>query len=313
MLRVLTYHRIAGPESTLWLDPTLISATPSDFERQARYLSDRFRVVALADVLHALETGTDLPENAVLLTFDDAYADFGKIAWPILKHFGLPATLFVPTAYPDHPNRLFWWDRLYRAIAFGGAPYLEGPPFGVMPLRTLDDRYAILRRMRNHLKTVTHQEALTLVDQLCLKLGNPSPGANDVLSWDQLRKLACEGVTLAAHTQTHPLLTQIAPEAARDEIVGSQHDLDRQIGETLPAFCFPSGHYNDTLISILKQEGFKLAFTTEQGVNDLKCADPWRLRRINITRRTSPMTFRLRLTGLGVQIDAWRHRQRRRH
>jgi peptidoglycan/xylan/chitin deacetylase (PgdA/CDA1 family) len=125
MLRVLTYHRIAGPDSTLGLDPTLISATPTDFERQVRYLADRFQVVTLPEVLHAFRTGTSLPSNAVLVTFDDAYADFGAIAWPILKHYRLPATLFVPTAYPDHPQRLFWWDRLYRAIASSWKPYLE--------------------------------------------------------------------------------------------------------------------------------------------------------------------------------------------
>jgi peptidoglycan/xylan/chitin deacetylase (PgdA/CDA1 family) len=310
MLRVLTYHRIAGPDSTLGLDPTLISATPTDFERQVRYLADRFQVVTLPEVLHAFRTGTSLPSNAVLVTFDDAYADFGAIAWPILKHYRLPATLFVPTAYPDHPQRLFWWDRLYRAIASSWKPYLEETPLGAMPLRTLDDRYAVLRWMRKHVKAIDHEKALALIDRVCVKLGTLSAGTNDVLSWDQLKRLAREGVTLAAHTRTHPLLTRIAPEAARDEIVGSQRDLKGQIGTTFPVFCFPAGQHDDTVISILKQERFELAFTTEPGVNDLKRADPWRLRRINVTRRTTPWLFRVRLGGIGRQVDAWRHARR---
>jgi peptidoglycan/xylan/chitin deacetylase (PgdA/CDA1 family) len=311
MLRVLTYHRIAGPESTLCLDPTLISASPSDFERQVRYLADRFQVVTLSEVLHSVRTGASLPANAVLVTFDDAYSDFGTIAWPILKYYGLPATLFVPTAYPDHPHRLFWWDRLYRAIASTWRPYLEETPLGVMPLRTLDDRYAVLRCMRKHCKAIAHQEVLTLIDQLCSNLGTVSPGTNHVLNWDQLRRLAREGVTLAGHTRTHPLLTQISSEAARDEVVGSQRDLEHQIGMTFPVFCFPGGEHNNTVISILKQQGFKLAFTTEPGLNDLRTADPWRLRRINVTRRTSPLIFRFRLSGIGRQVDAWRHARRR--
>jgi peptidoglycan/xylan/chitin deacetylase (PgdA/CDA1 family) len=314
MLRVLIYHRIADPESLPRFDPALVSATPAVFEQQMQYLAARFRVVALSDVLRAFEMGTTLPEDAVLVTFDDAYADFGTTAWPILKSLGLPATLFVPTAYPDCPEQLFWWDRLYCAVTSTTRPELESPPFGTMSLRTHDDRLDAFRRLREHLKRSTHHEVLRFVDDACDRLGGVSTDTNGVLSWNELRRLSREGVALAAHTRTHPLLTRIALDAAREEIVGSQQDLERQIGNTLPVFCFPGGQHNDTLVSILKQEGFKLAFTTVRGSNDLECADPWRLRRINITRTTSPLMFRLRLTGLGVQVDAWRHARRlRRH
>ena len=315
MLRVLIYHRIADPESTPRLDPALVSATPRVFEQQMQYLSARFRVVALSDVLNAVQTGTTLPENAVLVTFDDAYADFGTTAWPILKRLGLPATLFVPTAYPDRPEQAFWWDRLHCAVTSTSRSQLELGPFGTMPLNTSEARLETFRRLREHLKkSEAYHEVLRLVDDLCERLGGVPSDTNGVLSWSELRRLSREGVELAAHTRTHPLLTRIASDAARAEIVGSQQDLQHQIGSTLPVFCFPGGQHNDTLISILKQEGFELAFTTVRGSNDLDYADPWRLRRINITRTTSPLMFRLRLTGLGVQVDAWRHARRlRRH
>lgn len=312
MLRVLIYHRIADPASSPRLDPALVSATPRVFEQQMQYLAARFHVVALSDVLRAVQRGAALPENAVLVTFDDGYADFGTTAWPILKRLGLPATLFVPTAYPDHPEQAFWWDRLYGSVTSTNRSELESTPFGPMSLRTLEDRLDTFRRLREHLNKSSHQQVLQLVDHFCDQLGRVSGETNGVLSWDELRRLSREGVALAAHTRTHPLLTRIGSEAARDEIVGSQQDLEQQIGHTLPVFCFPGGQHNDTLVSILKQEGFKLAFTTVRGSNDLDCADPWRLRRINITRTTSPLMFRLRLTGLGVQVDAWRHARRRR-
>lgn len=310
MLRVLIYHRIANPESSSCLDPTLISATPSDFERQMRFLASHYDVVGLPDVFNALHAGTPLPENAVLITFDDGYADFGETAWPILKSLRLPATLFVSTAYPDRPDYLFWWDRLYRALTFSTKPELESTPFGKLSLRTPTDRRESWRRLREHLKRATHEDVLTLVDNICDRLGDVPGGTNGVLSWNELRSLSRDGVTLAAHTRTHPVLTRVAPEIAREEIVGSQQDLEHQVGPMLPVFCFPGGQHNDTLVSILKQEGFKMAFTTVRGSNDLGCADPWRLRRINITRNTSPLTFRLRLTGLGMQVDAWRHARR---
>lgn len=312
MLRVLIYHRIACPESSPTLDPALISATPEVFKQQMQYLAANFRVVSLSDVLRAFQTGTALPEDAVLVTFDDAYADFGTTAWPILKSLGLSATLFVPTAYPDCPNQLFWWDRLYCAVTSTSRSELASSPFGALPLRTRENRLEAFARLREHLKNSAHQEVVRVVDETCDQLGAVPPTTNGVHSWDELRQLSSEGVALAAHTRTHPLLTRISSDAAREEIVGSQRDLEHQIGHTVPVFCFPGGQHNDTLVSILKQEGFKLAFTTVRGSNDVSCADPWRLRRINITRSTSALIFRLRLTGLGVQVDAWRHARRRR-
>jgi peptidoglycan/xylan/chitin deacetylase (PgdA/CDA1 family) len=97
----------------------------------------------------------------------------------------------------------------------------------------------------------------------------------------------------------------------RQEIIGSQQDLHREIGQTLPIFCYPSGHHDDAVRRVLKDEGFVLAFTTLDGQNDLRTVDLLRLRRTNITRRTSRLILRLRLLRLGAYLDMWRHRKRR--
>ena len=48
----------------------------------------------MGEVLHCRRTGTRLPPRALLLTCDDAYADFAENAWPILAELSLPATVF---------------------------------------------------------------------------------------------------------------------------------------------------------------------------------------------------------------------------
>src|ERR671914_537157 len=98
--------------------------------------------VRLADrILPAREGRADLPPRAVLLTFDDAYDDFAEVAWPLLRHHGLPATLFVPTAYPDVPGRAFWWDRLHQAVA-GARASSVATPVGRLPLSSAAERDA---------------------------------------------------------------------------------------------------------------------------------------------------------------------------
>jgi len=311
MLRVLTYHRVADPSASPGLNPRLISATPARFARQVRHVADSYHAVTLEEVLSAVERGTPLPERSVLITFDDAYADFGRTAWPILKHFRLPVTLFVPTAYPGQPERSFWWDRLYRALFFTTKTELEHTPIGTISLRTPLARWEGVRRLGNCVKSIPHEHALPLVDDICARLGSGRKTGNGVLSWDALRRLSREGVTLGAHTRTHPLLTRVAPALARHEIVGSQQDLQSQIGRSVPVFCFPDGDHDDTTIDILKQEGFSLAFTTELGHNDMHVAEPLRLRRTNIGRRTSPLLLRFRLSRCGGHVDAWRDARRR--
>jgi len=109
------------------------------------------------------------------------------------------------------------------------------------------------------------------------------------------RQLAAEGVSMGAHTRSHAILTHLAPQECANEIAGSQEDLRREIGHVLPIFCYPSGRHNEVVIRTLKQAGFVMAFTTMDGQNHLDSADLLRLRRTNITPRTSMPIFKLRL------------------
>jgi peptidoglycan/xylan/chitin deacetylase (PgdA/CDA1 family) len=312
LLRVLTYHRVAEIADRPDLDPRLISTTPAVFDQQMRYLAEHFNVVTLEEVIEAAHAGKRLPSRAVLITFDDAYCDFSDYAWPVLKRHKLPATMFVPTAYPDRPDRSLWWDRLHRAFASSRDEFYS-TPIGDLSLRTEEERRQNLRSLRKHLKTMSHSEAMEAVDDICDEAGVEPYRAKSILGWEELRQLASEGLMLGAHTRTHPLLTQLPLEAVRSEIVGSCHDLETEIGDTLPTFCYPDGAYNEATIGILKQENCALAFTTVHGQNDLKDVDPLRMQRTNITRRITLPFFRLHLSPFGAYIDKWRRRKGRKH
>jgi peptidoglycan/xylan/chitin deacetylase (PgdA/CDA1 family) len=94
-LLVLAYH-LVGAESSSPVD--LPKAT---FARQMAELCDHARVLSLDEALRLLEAGEPLPERSVVLTFDDAYANFLEQAWPILERHALPVTLFVPVRFVD--------------------------------------------------------------------------------------------------------------------------------------------------------------------------------------------------------------------
>jgi peptidoglycan/xylan/chitin deacetylase (PgdA/CDA1 family) len=293
-------------------NPSLVSAIQNDFDAQMKHLAEHYSVVGLAQVLDAVSGGPWLPNRAVLITFDDAYADFSENAWPILSRYRLPVTLFVPTAYPDHEERVFWWDRLYDAFLDTSLPAVNHVRLGVIALRTRAHKMNSFREVKRKLKAMRHQEAMMLVDELCRSLGETSFPRSKVLSWDALRALAKRGVTMASHTRTHALLNRLSPPEIREELNGSQDDLRREIGYALPVLCYPGGHYDRSVLEIVKQEGIRVAFATRDGHNDLAAGDLLCLKRTNITLRTSLPIFRLRLLHIATILDSWRHQEQHR-
>jgi peptidoglycan/xylan/chitin deacetylase (PgdA/CDA1 family) len=294
-LTVLMYHRIADrADHRDDLDPALISATPREFARQVAWIAAHAAPVSLGDVLAARAGHEPLPARAVLVTFDDAYRDFADRAWPLLQEHGVPATLFVATAYPGWQGHGFWWDRLHRGLARTARRNPLPTPTGALALATEADRERAHRALAAMLHAAPHDEAMSTLERVLGLIGDAEPVC-PVLGWDELRRLAAAGVALAPHTRTHARLDRVPSVRAREEIAGSRADLEREIGGCPPAFAFPAGGWDQQSTAILDDEGFALAFTTRRGPNDLRQPDWLRLRRSNVGRRTNLPLLRAQL------------------
>ncbi|MFN2289344.1 MAG: polysaccharide deacetylase family protein [Chromatocurvus sp.] len=116
---ILMYHHVdaATPAST--------SVTPAQFRNHLDYIEDNgFRVVSLSDLLRGIYHSGDVPEHAVAITFDDAYASVYREALPELMSRDMPFTVFVATAAvdQDHANSLSW-QQLQQLAASGLATF----------------------------------------------------------------------------------------------------------------------------------------------------------------------------------------------
>jgi peptidoglycan/xylan/chitin deacetylase (PgdA/CDA1 family) len=290
VVRVLTYHRVA---------------TPAAFAQQVAYLAANYRVVSMAELLAACRGDGILPPRSLLITFDDAYRDFAQHAWPVLKRHRLPVTLFVPTAFPDNPDQVFWWDRLKHALNQTARREALVTPLGPVSLTTAGQRRRAFKQLRPYILSLPHQAAMDYVDGLCRELDVPPPPAG-VLGWHELRQLARAGVTLGAHTRHHPFLHQVSPAEAEAEAAGSMADLERQVGPVLPIFAYPGGYYNEAVVAAVRRTGIALAFTTVRGANDLQRADPLRLRRNNVGEQANLAVLQARLLHASHYLDRWR-------
>lgn len=106
---ILIYHRVAD-RADGFPEPS-INVTPEQFRRQLSGLLDRgFQFLPLRDLL----SGGPLPPKSVVVTFDDGFMNVFTEAWPILRDLGIPATVFLATAYLDS-NDPFPFDRWGRS------------------------------------------------------------------------------------------------------------------------------------------------------------------------------------------------------
>ena len=97
-LRILCYHGVCRDSirAANWVPDCFVSL--SAFEDQMRHLSSNARVLPLMEAMSRLRAGT-LPPRSVCITFDDGYANNLQLAYPVLAKYGLPATIFLSSAY----------------------------------------------------------------------------------------------------------------------------------------------------------------------------------------------------------------------
>jgi len=294
---ILTYHRVDLPDDKPWLDPAHISATPTMFEAHMRLISNKYHPVTMKDVLTAARNERPLPENAVLVTVDDGYLDFEEIIYPIARQYGVQPTLFVPTAYVGRAC-FFWWDKLYQAVFYARESTLK-TPIGLLAIETPEEKREAVSGLARYIRSQPAGIAQELVETLYAHSQPPFTPHVCTLSWETLRSLSQSGVTIAAHTHTHSVLTRVTTTQASKEIRISQKMIARHIGHTLPVFAYPDGKqdaFNMAVQDALHMEGFQLAFTMMDEGADLTRHNPLLLPRIGIWSRMTLAQLHWRLT-----------------
>lgn len=109
---MLMYHYI-DPE--IWS----LSVTPENFERQMKFLSEKkYRVISLDAFVEQTKAGKPFAHNTVVITFDDGRSDNYKNAYPVLKKYNMPATIFLITQWMDRDPQLTW-DQVREMAANG--------------------------------------------------------------------------------------------------------------------------------------------------------------------------------------------------
>jgi peptidoglycan/xylan/chitin deacetylase (PgdA/CDA1 family) len=99
---ILCYHRFGGK-------PSRLNVTPAAFEQQMEYLArNGYEVITLPRLARFLEGKEALPAKSVVITIDDGYRSTYEIAYPVLRKFGFPATVFLYTDFVGASDAMTW-------------------------------------------------------------------------------------------------------------------------------------------------------------------------------------------------------------
>jgi peptidoglycan/xylan/chitin deacetylase (PgdA/CDA1 family) len=271
------------------------------FEQQLALLSEQYTVLPLGEVIARLARRAPLPEFTACLTFDDGYLNFYSTAFPLLKRYQLPATMFLVTGLVG-TGQGTWQDRLFCAIA--DTPCVSVRFFrSLWELQTKHQRANAYRAIVYKLKRMPFSDKERAVQQLMTDLrpsGEAVSPAYSLMNWDQVHELRRTGlVDFGAHTHTHQVLSRCLPEMQFDELRRSRDVLHDRLGEC-KLFAYPNGarcDFDDFTCSSLVRLGFGCGLTTVRGLARVG-DDLYRLPRVGVGADTSLEQFSVQLLGL---------------
>lgn len=292
---ILRYHAICGEEGYRYADPG-ICVTPQGFDAHCRYLSSRYAVLPMPEVVARIRDGRPLPQNCVVVTFDDGYADNLEAARTLNRH-GISATFFI-TADCLAGGEPFWPSEVRALVPAIREPVLKlqlGTNLITIPVHTPAERQSAVRTLNRLFKGHPIPVREDLRDQLRRAAGG-GDFPNCMLTWAELAEMHRLGMTIGAHTLTHPNLPNAGLDAATREITGSKARLERELGAEVTMFSYPNGgaerYLTDAVKRAVREAGYTAAATSRNAFAS-PASDLYALERVEVEEELAHLVFAL--------------------
>jgi peptidoglycan/xylan/chitin deacetylase (PgdA/CDA1 family) len=243
---VLCYHGIrddgADDHRLAYAD---LHVRAAELDQHCRLLRAYCDPISLTELAAAWAGDWALPDRPVLLTFDDGYQSWLRIAAPILARYSIPAVAFVCSG-PVERRSLIWYDAIARTRGEDEVERLKAVPYDQWKTSWAETR------------------------------GSVDPqDPNACLSIDELRQLARQpGWEIGGHTDEHCILAQGNREQQWEEISTNRAKLQAWTGRDLTSFCYPNGRpgidFTAESRELVRQAGYRFAFCTRHGFATMK-------------------------------------------
>lgn len=301
LLPILMYHRVLAEPDPLQPDVPHQALLAEQF----RTLAGAFNVLPLHEAASLLQQGR-LPPGAACITFDDGYRDNHDLALPLLREFGLPATVFVATGFLNG-GRMFN-DSVVETVRRldTGEIDLSRVGLGKRLVSDIASRRTLISDLTKAVKYLEPAERDDFCETLCHRAGSRLP--TDLMMDDrQVKAMSDAGIDIGGHTVNHPILARVDAEVAQREIDTNRDQITALTGKQPLCFAYPNGKpnldYSSAHARMVSKAGYQAAVSTAVGVAS-DDADPFQLPRF-MPRERSAAQFVARM----VRMATHRHRQ----
>lgn len=294
---ILAYHRVvtSAELQRQYIEPGMY-VRQDVFEMQVRWLMEHCNVISLSDLLQQWQVRAwDQGKPYCVLTFDDGWLDNYLYAFPILKKYQVPASIFLPTNYIGSIE-WFWPDKIAFLLT-----YLRQPQVTAMQRRSAReviakipgavkasfagleaDNYLIIREIIGRCKMLEPGQIGNIIHSLIDILGVSIPQERMTINWEEVKEMAQEGISFGSHSCAHHLLTRLDERTIRQELQVSNQMLRTLPEGYLPVFCYPNGDNTDSIQRLVKESGYVAAVGTRNGMEG-RCPEKlYELKRIGM-------------------------------
>jgi peptidoglycan/xylan/chitin deacetylase (PgdA/CDA1 family) len=270
---ILTLHHVRPARPEQFQPNRLLEITPEFLEQVVLTLRHSGLDLVSLDEMHRRLSEGDFARRFACITIDDGYRDTLTYAYPILKRYDIPFTIYVATSFAERVGEL-WWLALEAVIACNARieAVIDGDlqPFDCRTAEAKQDVFNVLYAWLRSLKT--EDELRRAVRELSARYGvDVESFCRDLcMSWTELTELAADPlVTIGAHTVNHVMLAKVPEEAARSEMATSREAIEAALGVRVRHLSYPVGDPTSAAsreFSLAASLGFQTGVTTRPGV-----------------------------------------------
>jgi len=262
-LLVFRYHRVSPS-----LDNNTYLSIPQEcFEEQIRFIKSNFKTVNMSEGASELYKNKS-NEIYAAINLDDGYMDNYLYAYPILKRYDMPATIFLTTDFIEKKHA-FWWDRVFNL-----ASRLDSNKTALgIDMKTFSKSKGVFQKNRmideinKLLRKKEEKDIDVILDGLEKKFSLRETEPAAMLGWDQIKEMNDNGISFGAHTKTHRNLCLLEDREVLEELVYSKKEIEGRLGVDVREFSYPFGAFNKRIRRITEKAGFRCARTSLTGIN----------------------------------------------
>ncbi len=268
------------------------------FAEQMKFIKAKYRVISLGQMLDELRTPRQHGQS-IVVTFDDGYLGTYTEAFPVLKHYAIPATVYLTAELIDS-GATSWYDRIFLQFQRATSDMVM-PAETSYHLNGLSSRVDAASAAVLYLRSLPDEARRQWCEALDKQIALPAQETGSaMMTWEHAREMFQAGISFGCHTMTHPVLSRVSPEEWNRQIADSKALIEARLGCEVRDFAFPFGKPKDCgaiAAEKLSRLGLRSAMTTIIGINQ-PGTDCFRLRRMVQGEESSLAMFAYRLQRL---------------